>query len=160
MYRIWSKIAEITKKNPLLGLLLATFNLGDMGITSRLILAFPECFSEAKPEDAGPIPISVLKREARKEATREGSDSRLEYLENCLYSFGILQKHDIPYFEYATDPHSEKEYKIPPLPKEVDASAKTGTAVGFLGTKGIVAENNESCAFMVIVPIECIDPNS
>jgi hypothetical protein len=152
-HRNWPAICEMGTQSKLLMTLLATVDLTSK-VGQRLVAAFPECFS-ATPI-GGPIPLTVLKEEARQAAIAQGCGEIAG--KHLLQSFDALDFFRIPYIEFGKTPESEKEHNIPPLPPHISKNSKFGDLVMHEGIRWIVVEDNDNPGVdvLVISPAECI----
>lgn len=158
MFKNWKAICEILDTHFMwaLALLDLETNFGQ-SVAKR----FPEYFSDQ--EEAGPIPLSVLRMLAEQDATQQGSHNF-----DCLVSFGRYwrKKYNIPIISFSIFPDSD----LPMLPSEIDDQidnlgrrAEVGDMFIWEGKPLVLLENNDdqrgSAFVMEFAPAELIAVN-
>ncbi len=154
MYRNWIEICNMSKRNRLLMMLLATIDL-ESREGGRLASAFTECFA-TEPVPA-PVPLSVLKHESfelhKEEEGTHARDDRLALNDS-------LTPHNIPHIGFDIYGNNVGGADLPILPDDISPNEPVGTVVDHEGGKWVVVENNDATQELYLAPLECIDVNT
>jgi hypothetical protein len=155
-YKNWPKICELIKGGrPIFAGILANADPQDE-ITSRLIVQFPEYFSDVPVK--GPVPLSILRTYAVQQAIKQGHEP--EEHPGDLGFYGALDKYEIPYLEFLNDLSKREQCHleaVPLAPDSLDTGAEFGSTIDFDGKKWFVAQNSDdSPPSICICPLELI----
>lgn len=159
-FKNWPEICNLSKSNPYAMMAIATMRM-DIGdpIDTGLIAAFPQCFSEKKVQ--GPIPRSILHKEAIEEGARDDRETPHYDKPSCPDCYKVLEKYHIPCQAFrlrgVKAPDSEH---LPILPDEVPDDAKQWDTVTLGDRKLVVVEifpSQYKSVEIRLAPAECID---
>ncbi len=153
MNRNWPAICEVSAENRHLTLLLSTIDLTtDRG--RRLASVFPECFT--RDTVAGPIPLSILRKESYDIYKASGYTPK----DDQLIAYNSLTPRGVPYIGFDMYGNDQVESGHPLLPDYISKDAKIGTVVEHEGTKWVVVQWNDSWEEIHLAPLEAVDPNA
>ena len=149
MFKNWKAICEITDAHVMWALAMLDLR-SDLG--RKFVKRFPEYFTKKKSK--GPIPLSVLRQVAQKDAIAAYGPDFGDYSDN-LQSVGTCAKYNIP-----TQPFSGSRggYGYEPLPAEL-AHLKDAKGIGQIaewGGKKFVVVDNGMPEFIYLAPAELI----
>jgi hypothetical protein len=154
MFKNWKAICEILDTHFMwaIALLDLATDFGQL-VASR----FPEYFTDE--QQAGPIPMSVLFRQAAENyAAGIG-----EFTEEFIVSQKAAEKFNIPIIAFGIDPEASNGFDVQLLPIEIEKEAlehrKTGDTLTWRDKKITLLEYNEHIGIFYFAPAECIDVN-
>ena len=154
MYKNWHTICMIGKidgkVNRYLMLPLAMLDDLTTNVARRLILGFPECFSETESE--GPVPLSLLRKEARQASIHETGEGSGE---DHLVCYGVMDKYCIPTVVFVGFIPNRFADQYLPLPNETWLGLATGDLVEWEGHRWVIVDQDDER--VCVAPQECID---
>lgn len=155
LHKNWPEICELGKQNVRLMMAIATIDMKGP-LATRLIDAFPKCFSEAATR--GPIPLSVLREYARQSGFKE--DGNLNGEDHLVFYYAT-HHYSVPVIEFVCTDHWTEGYdaitgaKALPIPDAEWLDLSTGDLLDYEGARYIVVDKDDE--FFCIAPAECID---
>ena len=131
MKRNWQKVCEVGRQNKFLMFALAFLNLRKPSAAEQLLLAaFPECFEGG--DEGGPVPLSVIRETAAREAAQQSDPDAFEML--SIYGCKPL---GIPTMIFATTTEGVKDYGYSRAPENWER--RVGAKVEYQGeTFGVI----------------------
>ncbi|MBI4598759.1 hypothetical protein HY734_01010 [Candidatus Uhrbacteria bacterium] len=154
IYRNWKAITDSSQIDPYMTRALALLNL-DSPLGREFVNRFPEWFSTTPLEDAGPIPLSVIRTTA----------CRLDGMERAAdfpFSCGATVELGIPTLQFALNSHTEREWGIPLIPPELKEVKQQGTTINH-GVETFVCleyNTNSGVGIVYFAPLIYVDPTS
>lgn len=161
IYPRWEEICRIPDSVFMMGVALLDLD-SDFG---RVVaVRFPDYFTDERPENVGPIPLSVLRREGSRQFTEDWNSPCSPEEMATLVTDQACEKFEIPYISYhgsAPDKDFERESCPQKIIRELEElkekqSNIIGCIVEINSKQLVVVEDNLPDNFYV-APAQCID---